>query len=58
MVRNGRGKCLFPNGEYYDGYWLKGEPSLLGRFIYPDSTLYEGLLKHGQPHGKGVLIKD
>lgn len=47
MVRNGRGKCLFPNGEYYDGYWLKGEPSLLGRFIYPDGTLYEGLLKHG-----------
>lgn len=43
----GRGKCLYINGDFYDGYWIDGEPSLLGRFIYSDGTLYEGLLKKG-----------
>lgn len=30
---------------------------MLGRFIYNDGVLYEGLIRRGLRHGKGVLVE-
>ena len=54
--RTGRGRCIMLDSTFYDGYWVKGEPQVLGRFIRPNGELYEGLIKNGKANGKGVLV--
>lgn len=54
-TRTGRGKGLFADGVFYDGFWIDGKPQLLGRFIKPNKDLYEGLIKDGKANGKGIL---
>ena len=54
--RTGRGKCIFSDGVYYDGYWIDGTPQLIGRFIKPNKDLYEGIIKEGKFHGKGIMF--
>ena len=55
-VRTGRGRCIYPDGVFYDGYWIDGEPQILGRYIRKSGDLYEGLIKDGKADGKGVLV--
>ena len=49
---------MFPDGVFYDGFWLKGQPHIIGRFIWPNEDLYEGLIQNGTPHGKGIIVNN
>lgn len=53
-LQTGKGAAILKNGEFYEGFWIKGKPDKMGRFIYPDGVLYEGEVKNGKEHGKGI----
>jgi hypothetical protein len=55
-LRTGRGKCLFKDGVYFDGFWIDGVPEIIGRFIKPNKDLYEGIVKKGKFNGKGIMF--
>ena len=47
---------MFSDGVFYDGFWIDDVPELIGRFIKPNKDLYEGIVKDGKFHGKGIMF--
>ena len=50
---HGHGKFTEPNGNYYDGGWVKGVRCGYGVYMYPDGENYEGQWKDNIRHGYG-----
>ena len=41
-------KKKYPNGDYYEGEWKKGQPHGTGKMIYANGNVYEGNWNFGQ----------
>eukprot|EP01064_Diplonema_japonicum_P039403 TRINITY_DN9863_c0_g1_i1.p1 TRINITY_DN9863_c0_g1~~TRINITY_DN9863_c0_g1_i1.p1 ORF type:complete len:932 (+),score=120.73 TRINITY_DN9863_c0_g1_i1:52-2847(+) len=51
---HGYGIYIMPNGDQYEGEYLKGEMHGWGRYQYGNGDSYEGTWKHGSNSGIGV----
>ena len=40
-------KKKYPNGDYYEGEWKKGQPDGFGKMIYANGNVYEGNWENG-----------
>jgi hypothetical protein len=49
----GFGKCVYANGDSYEGYWLNSKPHGLGVYVWKSSGRYEGEFFEGLMHGVG-----
>jgi uncharacterized protein (TIGR02145 family) len=54
-VKNGKGTEISAEGTY-DGNWVDGSKSGLGKMMYKDGRIYEGQRQDGQPNGKGAMF--
>ena len=41
-------KKQYPNGDYYEGEWKKGQPHGIGKMVYANGNVYEGNWNFGQ----------
>lgn len=48
-------KKKYPNGDYYEGEWKKGQPDGFGKMIYANGDVYEGNWVLGKMEGQGVM---
>lgn len=48
----------YPNGDYYNGGWKKGQPNGIGKMIYVNGDTYEGNWKDGEQDGFGKMTYD
>lgn len=48
-------KKKYPNGDYYEGEWKKGQPNGFGKMIYANGDVYEGNWVLGKMEGQGVM---
>ena len=56
---NGFGTMDFPNGDKYEGEWVKGKYHGKGvyiKFTYANGCVYEGDLVNGVPEGEGKKV--
>ena len=49
----GKGACLYPNGDLYEGTFFTDIPHGQGRKIYVDGSFYNGQWLAGERHGNG-----
>jgi hypothetical protein len=52
-AKEGRG--TYPNGDEYDGEWVKGKRHGRGVYTWANGDEYYGGWAHGRFHGKGVF---
>ena len=52
---NGRGVCIYANGNRYDGEWKENQRNGRGVYTYASGDRYDGQWKHGNKCGRGVL---
>ena len=59
-LRNGRGRCDYPNGQVYIGRWRAGKPHGKGEFINADGgkSKYVGTWANGIREGSGILLTE
>ncbi len=56
-LRHGRGTHVtWPNGQRYEGEWLRNEMHGKGVYTWPNGERYDGEWKCGKNHGKGVYV--
>lgn len=48
-------KKKYPNGDYYEGKWKKGNPNGIGIMKYANGDTYEGNWLRGKFSGQGVM---
>lgn len=48
-------KKKYPNGDYYEGEWKKGQPDGFGKMIYANGNIYEGNWILGVFNGFGKM---
>jgi hypothetical protein len=53
--KSGRGKFVWPSGEYFDGIWLN-DSMVRGWRRYADGSTYCGEFKDGKRNGEGEMI--
>ena len=46
-------KFRYPNGDTYDGEYLKGKRNGKGRYTYSNGDKYEGEFRENRKHGIG-----
>lgn len=51
--REGRGKQVWPDGSFYEGFWLNDQANGRGRLIHADGDVYEGDWSHDKADGFG-----
>jgi len=57
-MRSGQGKQIYPNGDMYDGPWLKdNKHGDKGKFVWADGSMYVGPFNNDKRHGDGKLYK-
>ncbi|WP_288735242.1 hypothetical protein [uncultured Phocaeicola sp.] len=49
-------KKKYPNGDYYEGGWKKGQPNGIGTMYYFNGDKYSGNWNMGRKSGKGMMI--
>jgi hypothetical protein len=54
--REGRGKCVFPNTDSYEGDWKNDMMSGRGKYLSHIGDIYEGEFQANVREGKGILI--
>ena len=42
MIRQGRGKQIWPDGSMYEGWWKDNKANGKGRLIHADGDVYDG----------------
>ena len=58
-MKNGFGKIVWVNGDYYEGQFKDNYFQGNGCFENIEKKIkYSGEWKHGQKHGKGILNED
>lgn len=53
---HGKGLLVYPNGDYYTGFFDRGEISGKGKFVHVGGAAYEGDWKDSRQHGQGVEL--
>ena len=48
-------KKKYPNGDYYEGKWKKGNPHGFGTMIYSNGDTYTGYWVYGIKEGQGSM---
>lgn len=48
-------KKKYPNGDYYEGEWKKGQPHGTGKMVYANGDMYEGNWLFGKIEGEGQM---
>lgn len=48
-------KKKYPNGDYYEGEWKKGQPNGIGKMVYANGDVYEGSWVFGKIEGEGKM---
>jgi hypothetical protein len=54
--RHGRGKCVFANGNIYDGEWLDDKKHGHCVFTWPTGEKYDGEYQNDNRHGRGKYV--
>ena len=52
-MKHGKGKMVYPSGNYYEGDWAFDKKEGYGTLKWPDGTIYEGYWKDGKQHNEG-----
>ena len=52
----GRGKCVWADGDVYEGEWKAGEKEGQGIYRYASGAVYEGEYKAGKQEGQGTYL--
>ncbi|CAG9313101.1 unnamed protein product [Blepharisma stoltei] len=52
-VREGRGRCIWDNGDTYAGQWINDKQNGIGRNLWVDGTVYTGGYKDNLKEGVG-----
>ena len=55
--RHGKGKQIFADGGYYEGYWKDDIPFGIGRLIRNNGDLYEVKKINNNENKNAILIK-
>jgi hypothetical protein len=51
-------KKKYPNNDYYEGEWGKGQPNGIGKMVYANGSTYIGSWINGKRTGTGKMIYD
>ena len=51
----GKSQLEFPDGSFYFGHTLNGQPHSDGIMRYPNESVYEGEFEYGERSGFGTL---
>ena len=54
-MKYGMGSMKYPNGDIYDGMWLRGKKNGQGKYIYHNNIIYVGNFVDGKKNGFGVI---
>lgn len=52
----GKGKATYPNGDIYDGEFVKGLREGKGKYTYANGDEYDGEFKENNKHGIGRIV--
>ena len=55
-IREGKGKLVTENGDFYDGEWKNGKKQGQGVYIYSNGVKYNGTWNNDKMDGYGSLI--
>ena len=55
-VREGKGKLVLENGDFYEGHWENGRKHGQGIYVYASGIKYNGTWKNDKMDGYGSLI--
>jgi len=50
--------AVFEDGSFYEGTFTKGNFDEFGIYVWPDKTIYAGMWKNNDRHGKGLFISE
>ena len=53
---HGKGRMAYPNGDFYEGTFVKGKRNGKGVYVFKDGERYEGDFVNGKPQEKVVNI--
>jgi hypothetical protein len=54
IIRQGKGKQVWPDGSIYEGYFVNNMASGTGKLIHPDGDIYDGEWRDDKAHGYGI----
>jgi hypothetical protein len=54
-LKNGTGRCVYPNGDIFKGTYVKGKRSGNGLMWWSDGRFFKGLFVDDQIKGKGIF---
>ena len=54
-LKNGNGRCVYPNGDIFKGNYIKGKRSGAGLMWWADGRFYKGVFVDDQIKGKGIF---
>lgn len=52
--REGRGRQIWPDGSFYEGFWRNDKANGKGRLIHADGDVYEGDWINDKAEGQGI----
>ena len=53
---DGQGKCVWPQGDAYEGDWKDGKHHGVGTFLWKSGSSYTGAWDAGMIHGEGKMV--
>ncbi len=57
-LKNGNGRCVYPNGDIYKGAFIKDKRNGQGIMLWKDGRIYKGLWVDDKIKGKGLFKVD
>lgn len=54
-MKNGNGRCVYPNGDIYKGGFIKDKRSGAGIMLWKDGRIFKGLWFDDKIKGKGIF---
>ncbi|MDR1329428.1 MAG: hypothetical protein LBK23_07500 [Oscillospiraceae bacterium] len=52
-LRNGQGKLVYSDGEWYEGEWVDDKSHGQGKYVHSDGSWYEGEWANNEANGRG-----
>ena len=54
----GKGLFKWPDGNEYEGNYVKGIREGFGKFTWSNGNSFKGVFKKGKPNGKGLVTNN